>query len=275
MLNLLRREIILEDSCVGNHYVLQEVKGPFVRVTASQGDHVDFGLRKWWKETEPAAIEEKERETSDIGTILHGYIAGVLYGQPLAFQHEWAKPVVEKFVAFVAKNNIVATGIEKRLVSNTLGLGGQVDFYGSWRKDTIVDATPCILDWKTGGVYPSYAVQLAIYQILVWEETGRLITELAVVQIPRDGEGEIEVHPIQDPLRALRAGLHTFERWKYDNYNKLKWACAPRELQEQRSKSRGKKRQAFDESWKPEYAWPWLEVDSVQWLDSKINNGGF
>lgn len=257
--------IVLTDTLVGDHYVVEETHGPYIRVTSSQENHVEDGLKFWWQKTSPEEIKSVSKETADKGTILHGYFVGFLKGEVVDVQEEWAKKPCENVQKFILEHKVKPIHMEKKYVSNDLGLGGTVDFIGTY------DGKPMILDWKTGGVYLSYAVQLAIYMAIHYENTKEFIPDLAVVQVHRDGE-EVEFHPIQKPLAALRAGLCTFERWKFDNAKKLDWIKAPEEVLEARAKTKMAKRVAFEEAnWRPEYQWPWVNKDSLVWFNEFIN----
>ena len=257
--------IKLAETLVGDHYVVEETHGPYIRVTSSQENHVEDGLKFWWQRTSPEEISARSKETADQGTILHGYFVGILKGEVVDVQEEWAKVPCENFQKFVLKHKVKAKLVEKKYVSNALGLGGTVDFIGTF------EDKPMIIDWKSGGVYLSYAVQLAIYMAIHHEKSGELIPDLAVVQVNRDGS-EPEMHPITKPLAALRAGLCTFERWKFDNAKKLDWLLAPEDVLAARAKTKMAKRIAFEEAnWKPEYQWPWVNRDSLVWLHTFIN----
>lgn len=273
--NVLAQSIEIKETFLGSHYVVTQTKGPFVRVTASQRDHVEFGLRNWLEKTLPEEIERVQKDTADKGTILHGYISSILTHKSYVCTDPWALPVLEKFKAFVDKHALKPIFTEHCLVSEQLGMGGTVDFLGDANLlDVPGFPTTCVLDWKSGNVYPSHAVQLSLYMVMIWELTGTLHKNLAIVQVPRDG-GDIEIYPVSEPLKALKAGLHTFERWKYDNRHNLKWACAPREVTEARAKTRGKKREEFENSeWIQVYEWPWLYLDSLKWYDQFIQHLG-
>lgn len=267
------KETLLADTLIGDHYVVRETHGPYIRVSSSQENHVEYGLKFWWMNTNPEEIKKVSKETADKGTILHGYIVGLLQGEKVSIDEEWAKKPCENFLQFMEDHQVGPALTEKKLVSNALGLGGTVDFIGSAKLNGEVKRV--ILDWKTGGVYLSYSIQLAIYMALWHEYTlptikPELIQDLAVVQVPRDGT-EIVIHEINKPFAALRAGLCTFERWKFDNAKKLDWLLAPDDVLAARAKTKMEKRVEFEEAnWNPVYQWPWLNKNSLEWFDEFV-----
>jgi hypothetical protein len=270
----MNQKIELGPSIVGQHYYLTETYGPYVRVTHSQGSHLDDGLIFWFKNTAPEQIKKVGEHTAWLGNILHGMFHGHLAGEKVVVEEESTQKPFDNFKAFCLEKGIRPVALEQRMVSRALGLGGTVDavvdmdapdgstspYEGRW-----------VLDWKTGTESPSHDIQLAIYAVMWWELTGEWITNLAVVYIHRDGK-KVKFVPVKSPITALMAGLFTFERWKYDNRDKLVWACAPNELVEKRKKTRGKNRIQFDnKEYKEEYAWPWLNVSSLRWLENFKN----
>lgn len=59
--------IVLTDTLVGDHYVVEETHGPYIRVTSSQENHVEDGLKFWWQKTSPEEIKSVSKETADKG----------------------------------------------------------------------------------------------------------------------------------------------------------------------------------------------------------------
>lgn len=147
---------------------------------------------------------------------------------------------------------------EVSLTSDILGIGCTVDWIGENK------GRAWLLDWKTGELYREQKCQVATYAFLAMEN---LLLDgwpnLGVVQAHRDGK-PVVVKKVIDPISSLKAALNQFQRWKWDNEEKLKWVMAPEDFYEKRKKSRGKNREKYNKLWKAEYAWPWLYRDAVK-----------
>lgn len=211
----------------------------------------------WWRRTDPEKIESHTEATANKGTIIHGYIEDILSGKDEQNHEDWARPAMEHFEKFVFENELKPTFLEITMASKKLGLGGTCDYIGTLNGDM------AIIDWKTGAFSRKQFCQLALYMYIYWELTGRIVKNLYVANIHRDGK-PVKLYKCPDPLSALRAGLLAFERWKWENDNQLKWASAPIELVDNWKASRGRNRKAIEEDWTEDYNWKWLEKDSLQ-----------
>lgn len=257
------KSVALEVTPIGEAYVRTMKYGPYIRYSHTQENHLDDGLIHWMRKSTPEEIQLSER-TADQGTLLHRYFHSILTGAEIAVPEEeqWVIPVVQNFKGFRDKVDLKPSHLEVSLTSEVLGIGGTIDFIG----DANIkgnDEKSWIMDWKTGGIHESYGYQLAIYKFMAIENgIGNDGMACAVCQFHRDGK-EMGFKKIEDIGRYLLGALHTFERWKQDRFEKLKWVMAPAELVAERNKSRGKNRAAINETWKEEYAWPWLFKDSI------------
>lgn len=250
-----RIEVYRADSLIGNAYWARVLEGPFARFSTGQESHVEPGLQFYLRNLDPSAPSDVEAEK---GVVLHGYFDGTLKGEKLVIpeEHDWCKKPLEEFNKLVEKHQIVPKLTEKMYVSKLFGLGCQIDFIGQ------VENLPALGDWKTGSLYQSQLVQLATYRVIHFENSGEWIDRLFVGHVHRDGK-KAKLHWVEEAEAALYAGFHTYERWKWDNRKNLRWACAPDEILEERKKLRGKKREDFElASHRPEYVWPWLNINA-------------
>ena len=262
-MNTINREIALDSSSVGRSYYLTEKRGPFIRVTTSQSDYCSSGLQFAMAKSKPDAWEKNKTEALECGSILHGYYAGILLGQNIQIQEDWAIAPINNFRRLVEKYKIEAVEVEVPVVSKCHGLAGRMDAI----VQMVVDGKKgkFLIDWKTGDLYKSSYIQLGLYNMM-WEEmTGESLDGAFVGQIHRKGKPKERLVEVPELSAQCLAGLHTFERWKFDNRESLMWACAPQELFEARKKTRGKNRIKFGkDNHKAEYVWPWLSVDSTK-----------
>lgn len=254
----------LEQTSIGEAYVRTVKHGPYVRYSTTQNNHIDDGLMFWMKKSTPEEIMLSER-TADQGTLLHRYFDAIIKQTEFVIPEEekWVEPVLENFRQFVARTGLKAEHTELCLGSDILGIGGTMDFVGYAKVDDH-PITQWILDWKSGGIHDSYNYQLAFYKFLALEH--KIINDnyaCGIAQFHRDGK-EVGFEIVEDTGRYLMGALHTFERWKRDNYEKLRWALAPQELIAEKKKSRGKNRARINEEWKESYMWPWLYRDSIK-----------
>lgn len=262
-------KIKLGDSLVGENYFATRTEGPFIRVTSSSENHIEDGLQFWWKNTDKETIESHTDKTADMGTILHGYFAGLMEGEEIDVKEDWAEKPIKLFKEkFIEVHKPRTEWTEKTMVSRILGLGGTCDWHGvaTQYDKKMRRRKEWILDWKTGNFYESQFCQIATYMFMVWENFGVICRDIGIVQVHRDGK-KFAFKPCPDPLSALRAGLMVYERWKWDNQRKLRWVMAPKKVLLARSKARGRNRAKFEEKhWLPHYQWPWLERDSLEAL---------
>lgn len=248
--------IKLEKSIIGQAYYKYQRMGPYIRVHTSQEGHIAPDLKfAFLKADEKTQAEWRVKR--DRGTTIHGYIAGYLKGEQIDIVDEWAKEPMERFQKWCSGNYILqkVKAVESVVVSDDLGLGGRID---AWAGSVLVD-------WKYAkDVYPEYLVQLALYAAIINDES---VTRLEVVHIPTEEGKSITSMGTSSINSYLRRGLLTFERWKQENEEKLRWASAPQELLEKRAKARGKNRAAIEH--REEYIWPWLYEDSLKCLQER------
>ena len=223
----------------------------------SQSSVVPDGLKYWWQRTDPKRIKDHMDLTAWRGTQIHNWIEQYLEGIEDIAIEEWAIEPMTYFQDWAERVSLKAIHTELTMTSSHLGLGGTCDFIGTKNGES-----PCIMDWKTGQTSDKHFCQLAIYMYMVWETTGQLYKDLYIIGVHRDGK-PIEVKKCPDPLKYLRGALLAYERWKFDNEDKLRWGSAPTELWDERKRSRGKKRKAIDKLWEPKFAWKWLEDDCL------------
>lgn len=255
----------LEDTNIGEAYVRTEKFGPFVRYSTTQENFYEDGLIHWMKKTSPEDIAKSE-VTADQGTLLHRYFDAILKNEEPAIPENeaWVAPVLDNFKVFAKASELKPHHIEKVLVSNTLGIGGTVDFIGEYKHDGYSE-TKWLLDWKTGGLHQSYCYQLAIYKFMAFEND--LVTDdygCGIAQFHRDGK-QVGFRYVENVGEYLIGALHTFERWKLDNKPKLLWANAPKDVFEAYKKTRGKNREKFmRDNWEQSFMWPWITRDSIK-----------
>lgn len=243
---------VLQPSIFGTSYYSHEGEGPYVRVTMTQSIIMNPGLIAWYKRSTEDQIQERLDTTSEMGTKIHHYIEEYLRGNEVIIE-EWAIPAMSHFTEYAESRKLHPVELEKTMLCSNLGLGGTCDY---------MDDTK-LIDWKTGQVSEKNFCQIALYMYMVWEATGKIYKDLRVVGIHRDGKKPVEkICP--DPLGYLRAALLAFERWKWENRDRLRWAGAPLELYNKRKISRGANRRKFNLQWHPDFEWPWLSKDSLQ-----------
>lgn len=251
------KKIILKPSIFGTSYYCEDGTGPLVRVTMSQASVVPDGLMHWYKRTDPQVIQDHMDDTAWKGTQIHGWIELYLKGEDDIAIQEWAIPAMSFFEEWAKKVKLKAKHTEIKLPSTNLGLGGTCDVVGSMTGSPL-----CIIDFKTGQTNDKHFCQLALYMYMYWENTGELVKDLYIVGVHRDGK-PITLKKCPDPLKYLRAAFLAYERWKFDNEEKLMWGAAPNDLWENRRRSRGKNRIKYNELWEPKFRWQWLEKDCL------------
>lgn len=259
-------KVALEDCPLGNAYFKTIKYGPYVRYSNTQERHYEEGLIQWMKNTTKEEQEQVGDETSEKGNILHRYFEFIVNNEDFTIEEKnrWALEPCKKFKEFVDQQKVKPLHTELKMVSDVLGIGGTVDFVGTF------DGRYVVADWKTGGVYESYKCQLAIYLFMLFENkviTNPEVFDLAICQFHRDGKKH-SIKWVTDWQMYLKGALNTFERWKLDNKDKLLWLLAPQAVLDERKKTRGDARVQFlKKEWKLDYAWPWLFRDSV--LDAR------
>lgn len=253
----------VEETNLGDEYVVTEKSGPFIRVSNTQSQWVEDGLKFYWRNSSPEKIKDVEEESLGKGQILHGYFNTIAEGRDPEIDEDWAEKPVEDFKKLFSSLKPVTILAEKTLVSTNFGYAGTLDWYGEVEVDGKKQAA--IIDFKTGEFHEdSYSVQLALYANLLAENGFKPPEYIAVLRVQRDGKAT-KIHKINNLSKWFRAGILTFERWKIAHSTQLLWALAPRKTWEARKKTRGEKRKAFDaKCWKPEYAWPWTNNEATK-----------
>ena len=148
----------------------------------------------------------QERDSAgDTGTIVHEVIMNFLTGEELP---SYSDPVVDKcfdkFKKWWKSQPVSSMLVEKPLVSERYGFGGQFDLY--------IEDEKKIVDIKTSnGIYDSYWIQLAGYDILL-KEHGYKVDEYQILWLPKDDRFDC---PIRTDLRKEKQVFrHLLAIWK-------------------------------------------------------------
>ena len=123
-----------------------------------------------------------------IGTLAHEMIlaelggAAVKYDEYTAEQIGLAQNCYGSYKSWANGKVIEPLLVEKAIVSDTLNIGGSPDFYG------YVDGKVTLIDYKTGGIYPEYFIQVCGY-IAILQDCGYGAPEEAIIlSIPKNGD---------------------------------------------------------------------------------------
>ena len=165
-------------------------------------------------------LEESRWEKANFGTEIHRII------------EEWLhKPTLEitgvdpdhlnyltGAIAFLNEHASRIIHVEKTLYNRTYEYAGTADLIAKMR-----DGNLAVIDWKTGELYPSHALQVVAYMNCEHVEgvDGHLaelppITTGYVVQLP--GDGTFKAHKVDPTPRAFRTfiALRSVQRWRDD-----------------------------------------------------------
>jgi len=188
----------MTDSVSSTHY---HIKGKrFVRVTTLLRE---CGL------TDFSKIPERDRDYyMERGTQNHLAWEMVEKGTAGGFDFD---PEVQKYMPahalFLERTGFKAIkgGMEKRVHSDELGIAGRIDRLG------MIQGRLILCDYKTSQVYPSTAIQTALYLLCLPQyEFGKV--ERYGVAFRKDGTYRMsEKYPISDKKDALR---HVAEYWE-------------------------------------------------------------
>lgn len=145
-----------------------------VREFVAQGLSIEVALQR------AAQEPERQREAAaQRGTDIHAAIAAALSGE--SYPPE-AGPWVEGALTFLAEAGLEPVAHEAVLVSRAHGFAGTCDVAMAGR-----DGQPALVDWKTGGIWPEAALQLAAYAIALEEMTGQEVAAAYVVGLREEG----------------------------------------------------------------------------------------
>ena len=153
--------------------------------------------------SEPERVAE---EAARRGTAVHDAIAMALSGQLYPRDLEG---YVSQALDFLATHNLDVVAREAVLVSKQHGFAGTCDVASYGGKGFV------LLDWKTGGIYPEHALQLAAYAIAVEEMTGGKVTDAIVVGL-RDSSYEAKRVALAPAREAFLGALALWRRLRAD-----------------------------------------------------------
>ena len=121
---------------------------------------------------------------------------------------ERAENSLIKFWDWEKAHNLKPIMLETPLVSEGLGFGGTIDFFG------LVDGQPTLVDFKTGkAVYPEFFYQLAAYEQLL-TEAGQLIEVTRILRIGRTEDEGFEERTIGKLDRQWEIFLNCLKIYK-------------------------------------------------------------
>jgi len=121
-------------------------------------------------------------ETADFGTQAHDIIQRLTSNEPADELTGDMAEVVRAWLEWRIKTDIVIHETEVTVYSDKLMVAGTIDWIGHDKEERLV-----IGDYKTGGVWPEAAYQLAAYARL-WSDMGNPpISRGLIVQLSKDG----------------------------------------------------------------------------------------
>ena len=146
---------------------------------------------------------ERVRDTAaQRGSSAHEAIALALSGRD--YPREMG-PWVEAARGFLAAHGLRLVASEHVLVSRRHGFAGTCDV-----ATVQADGGLTLVDWKTGGIWPEHALQLAAYAIALEEMTGREVRGAYVVGLR---QGSYEARRVDLPV-AQQGFLGALALWK-------------------------------------------------------------
>lgn len=203
---------------------------PYIRVT----DVCSFINAEWYKYwVKHAGVEECDRiskESTEFGKAVHKVVENYLIQTelpPILTNRQMfcggliVKWIQETKVKPIQINN--APAVECTLTSETLGLRGHPDLFGTFGEDPTI----WVVDWKTSKESRlEYPLQMSAYAQMAKEEHGIEINNGVIVRTPSDpnAEKQFETHPYHDLkgifLPVFLEGLDIVKFFK----KKGKWA---------------------------------------------------
>jgi hypothetical protein len=139
------------------------------------------------------------------GSMAHDLINAILRGQEPVIPVRYSK-TIESFYEWKEEHDLSLAKTEIMVYSLTHGYAGTFDCLG-WNDNEVV-----VIDWKTGGIYPDSALQVAAYAI-AWEEmTGERVTSGWVVRFGKD-HSDFETRRV-DLNNSKGAWLDALNFWK-------------------------------------------------------------
>ena len=117
-------------------------------------------------------------------------------------------PYLDGYKMFILETGAAWDAIERRVYSSTHHYAGTLDRLG------FVNGRRTLVDLKTGGIYPTTALQLAAYCHAADEVCDRM-----AVQLNGDGKYSIHLYKIEDLTRdfGVFAAALTVANWKENN----------------------------------------------------------
>ena len=141
-------------------------------------------------------------EKASIGTLAHYMVECHLRGEKPDFadctpnQIGQAENSVIKYFDWEKENTIKVIGVEMKLVSEKLRVGGQCDLYAE------LNGKKTLIDLKTSkGIFPEMITQVAGYKLLL-EENGYPVEDVRILRIGREESEGFEDH------KAVMLDLH-------------------------------------------------------------------
>ncbi|MCA7086086.1 PD-(D/E)XK nuclease family protein [Cupriavidus sp. DB3] len=135
----------------------------------------------------PATLQYKR----DLGTAVHAatelHDSGELDESTVA---PVVQPYLDAWIRLRAEKPFEIVGLEHRVFHPVHRYAGTYD------RLVVMDGKLCVLDIKTGAMYPSYGPQLAAYKNAVEHETGRRVQGRYAVELRDDGT--YRLHPMTD-----------------------------------------------------------------------------
>ncbi len=174
----------------------------------------------WCKRVRDAAFEQVE-EAADLGGEIHAALECATAGEPWdAFLYGvFVQPVLD----FIAREALVITGREKRLVNGVHGFAGQTDLLFTWG-----GGKPGILDYKTKktkpgekvGAYDEHRLQLAAYAATEYGEAALPEVKAFNVFVSSTEPGRVDIVRHGDLSRDWQAFKMLASLWRYSkNYD--------------------------------------------------------
>lgn len=167
--------------------------------------HSEVFLEQVW-ETAKKAHRVLKEEAASIGTQAHRSLEAIFRGQLHQRDTEPEQEAgggevevcglqsdprvgncVQAAKAWLSDHSVSPLEVERRIYSRRYRYSGTLD------KLAIVDGQLSLIDWKTGGLYPSHRYQTAAYVAAYEEETGEKISARWLVRLGKE-DGAFEAH---------------------------------------------------------------------------------
>lgn len=178
-----------------------------------------------WRSMEPENaiqwLQESRWDKANFGNAVHRIIAEWLDHPTLEITNVSTDHInyLTGAIAFLNEHASRVIHVETTVYNRTYEYAGTVDLIAKMKTGELA-----VIDWKTGGIYPTYALQLVAYMNAERIATvdGRLsqLPRLSVgyaVQLP--GDGTYKAHRVNPTPRAFRTfiALRSLQKWKDDH----------------------------------------------------------